>query len=300
MPISLIEGAEATRRAWSARGYPKAPRVIFTSNAFETDDVFKLYTSENVSQSAYVVGQHGNNYGVAKFSELNPEINTSDLFLSWGWNGDANVKAVGVLKPKLRPLVSPPKSVLLILRDPLEMFTAGDPNYLHRLYLESVANLWSALYNEGHDVKIKAHGVGWDLTFELLCQMHESITPEVFISPTQSLGSQKLEKYLAVFCYDSTGILEHAISGRQYVYFAADGLDHIATDKLGNYQALQAAGHLFLDPLKCAEAIGKVIHGKVTRPQKDAFDFFLRGIALKPKWLLFRLSGLLRRAAPLR
>ncbi|MEY4990798.1 MAG: hypothetical protein RIS08_1024, partial [Actinomycetota bacterium] len=234
MPISLIEGAQATRRAWFVRGYPLAPKVMFTSNAFETDDAFKLYASHNISRSAYVVGQHGNNYGVAQFSELNPEISTSDLFLSWGWNGASNVKAVGVLKPKLRRLGRPPNSVLLILRDPLEMFTAGDSYYLHRLYLESVAMLWSALQKEGLDVKIKAHGAGRELTIQLLREMQDSITLDTFVSPAQSLGSQKLNKYLAVFCYDSTGIIEHAISGRQFVYFAADGLDHISPDKLRN------------------------------------------------------------------
>lgn len=293
MPISLIEGAEATRHAWSVRGYPKVPKVVFTSNAFETDDVFKLYSSDNISRSAYVVGQHGNNYGVAQFSELNPEINTSDLFLSWGWNGAPNVKAIGVLKPKLRPLVQPPKSVLLILRDPLEMFTAGDSYYLHRLYLESVAMLWSALQKEGLDVQIKAHGAGRELTIQLLREMQDSITLDTFVSPAQSLGSQKLNKYLAVFCYDSTGIIEHAISGRQFVYFAADGLDHISTDKLRNYKALEVAGYLFLDPQKCAEVVRKVIHGGVSRPQEGEFDNFLHGIALKPKWLLVRLRGLL-------
>ncbi|MEY4991063.1 MAG: hypothetical protein RIS08_1289, partial [Actinomycetota bacterium] len=56
-------------------------------------------------------------------------------------------------------------------------------------------------------------------------------------------------------------------------------------------------GYLFLDPLKCAEVVRKVIHGEVSLPQEGEFDNFLRGIALKPKWLLLRLRGLLWGAA---
>ena len=69
--------------------YPNKPKFIFTSNNFETDEFFKLYTAIKVENgSKYFVGQHGNVYGTEISSQYYTEYKTCDYFLTWGWKNE--------------------------------------------------------------------------------------------------------------------------------------------------------------------------------------------------------------------
>lgn len=87
--------------------WPKQPSLIWTSNSYLSNDVFKAWAAEKVECGApLVVGQHGghNGMGLWSFPE-DHEVAISDRYLSWGWTspGQPNVKPVGQLKAK-RPL----------------------------------------------------------------------------------------------------------------------------------------------------------------------------------------------------
>ena len=76
--ISLIENMP----------WPKCPKLIFTSNAYSSDDVFKVWAAKQVEfGTPLVIGQHGGNYGMALwgFTE-NHQIAIADRFLTWGWS----------------------------------------------------------------------------------------------------------------------------------------------------------------------------------------------------------------------
>ena len=65
------------------------PKFIFTSNSFDTDEIFKQWVARNVEKSVpYFVGQHGNNYGQNIFEgrSIWPERSTCDSFITWGWD----------------------------------------------------------------------------------------------------------------------------------------------------------------------------------------------------------------------
>jgi hypothetical protein len=102
-PSSLSEGYGATLKRAYSLGFARNPSVIFTSNSFDTDDEIKVHLVEALPSAAYVVGQHRNNYGISKTTEICPERNASDLFLSWGWGGEADgIHAFGQIKPALK------------------------------------------------------------------------------------------------------------------------------------------------------------------------------------------------------
>jgi len=102
-PWSLTEGFGATLERAYSLGFARNLSVIFTSNSFDTDDEIKVHLVEALPSAAYVVGQHRNNYGISKTTEICPERNASDLFLSWGWGGEADgIHAFGQIKPALK------------------------------------------------------------------------------------------------------------------------------------------------------------------------------------------------------
>jgi putative transferase (TIGR04331 family) len=74
--------------------WPKNPKKIFTANAYEFDEHFKLYSAQNILKgSKLIIGQHGGHHGMAKWNlPEEHQINISDKYLSWGWQGNRNIE----------------------------------------------------------------------------------------------------------------------------------------------------------------------------------------------------------------
>jgi putative transferase (TIGR04331 family) len=107
IPSAYLEGYSTLLRQIASLPWPKRPKVIWTSNAQNTDDVFKAWAAEKVERGApLVIGQHGGHYGSGRWSfSEDHDVAISDRYLSWGWSDLAQpkVRPVGQLKAK-RPL----------------------------------------------------------------------------------------------------------------------------------------------------------------------------------------------------
>ncbi len=107
IPAAYLEGYGQLIEQTAGLAWPKQPKLIWTSNSHNADDVFKAWAAEKVEQgSPLVIGQHGGHYGIGRWSFIEDhEIAISDCYLSWGWSepGKPKVKSVGQLRAK-RPL----------------------------------------------------------------------------------------------------------------------------------------------------------------------------------------------------
>lgn len=95
IPTVYIEGyTEMHYRALA--NFPKHPDLIYTANAFSSDEGFKLWAAHNVNLGAkLIIGQHGGHYGSGLWSTTEDhEINLSDNFFTWGWRINGNKKTV--------------------------------------------------------------------------------------------------------------------------------------------------------------------------------------------------------------
>jgi len=139
IPTLYVEGYAALNRACSLLPWPHTPRLIFTSNAFMTDDMFKAWAAEKVEHGApFVIGQHGGQYGVALFTF--PEYHQraiSDRWLSWGWREEttSKVRPVGNIKLVGKKLGWDPNGHAL-------MVEMGAPRYSGILYSVPLASQW--------------------------------------------------------------------------------------------------------------------------------------------------------------
>ena len=68
--------------------YPKRTKVIFTVNAYSSNDGFKVWAAEQVEKRAkLVIGQHGGNFGTDLWNWYEEHlINISNKFFTWGWS----------------------------------------------------------------------------------------------------------------------------------------------------------------------------------------------------------------------
>lgn len=94
VPLIYLEGYNGLLATCGSLPWPNRPRLIFTSNSFWEDDVFKAWAAEKAEiGTPIVVGQHGGGYGCSRisFSEYH-ETAISDAWLSWGWGCDNDQK----------------------------------------------------------------------------------------------------------------------------------------------------------------------------------------------------------------
>ena len=104
IPTAYLEGyarlvEQAARMPW-----PKHPKVIWTSNAHNSDEVFKAWAASNAENGVpIVIGQHGGHDGTGLWSFTEEhKIAISDCYLSWGWSESTQpkVQPLGLLKSK--------------------------------------------------------------------------------------------------------------------------------------------------------------------------------------------------------
>ena len=106
IPTLYMEGYAVLQAFCDALPWPKKPRLIFTSNSYGSDDVFKSWAAEKVEACVpLVIGQHGGLFGIGRWdSTEDHQCAISDGWLSWGWRAGnrpqiipvSNLKMIGV------------------------------------------------------------------------------------------------------------------------------------------------------------------------------------------------------------
>lgn len=101
IPLIYMEGY-AQMNECSLKAYPKKPKVIFTANAYSSNEGFKFWAAHHVDRGSKLVGtQHGGHYGTGLWSsEEGHEIGIYDMYYTWGWKSDVyeNTKPLAAAK----------------------------------------------------------------------------------------------------------------------------------------------------------------------------------------------------------
>jgi len=300
IPWSLKEDYSLTLERAYSLGFARNPSVIFTSNSYSHDDEFKTHLANALSTATYIVGQHGNGSGVTVRMKNMPELNASDLFLSWGWGeGVRGIHPFGQIKPAVKgKLPGKLKGVTLFLRHDFDSYLEADVYKPNSNYFKSVVNLCAGL--DGLDIKtqLRLHSSTTEIRRQYLSK---AIAKMSFVSVAQNRPS--IRKLLAsdmgvVFGYDSTGMLEMGTAGIPFFLFAPDGLGLVRREFRTNYDSLRSAGLLCEDPAQAAQLISAWISASrgERKAQRRAIQNFTTGIAHGPKNKLLALRKILKNA----
>ena len=138
IPVAYVESFIKMQRITKLH-YSKKTNVIFTSNAYNSNDVFKCWAAGQVEKGAkLVIGQHGGLSGMSLWEAIEEHIiNISDQYITWGWSnaGDPKMQPLPAVKlirtnKCLRP---DPKGYILWV-------WCGLPRYSYRMYSVPVAS----------------------------------------------------------------------------------------------------------------------------------------------------------------
>ena len=88
IPEIFLESFDNLRKTVNNSSLPKDRKTIFAANGLYKDEVFKMWTANQIEKKGKLLcGQHGGTYGVSFFSYAEShEKKICDKFLTWGWS----------------------------------------------------------------------------------------------------------------------------------------------------------------------------------------------------------------------
>jgi putative transferase (TIGR04331 family) len=219
IPTVYLEGYRNLTRAAQRLPWPSRPKVIFTSNLNLFDEVFKEWAAAK-TEAGYplVIGQHGGFYGTGKWIPgEDHQIETSDRFLTWGWQDDRpQTYPAAILTNINKPLATwNPVGHLLLVTNPIwllplrSMSWPVGPNQSARFVNEQIrfAGALDEPIRASLTVRIDR---GYDeVSRSFYIERWQDALPGVEIDPsTEPIEGPLRNCRLFIYTHNSTGFLE--------------------------------------------------------------------------------------------
>lgn len=261
MPRCFIEGFEQILRTSKEINWPKRPRFIFTSNNFDTDELFKVWAAEKTLKGIpYIIGQHGNNYGTLRGIQKSPELVSADRFITWGWSADKkHIPAFVFTKCyEEEKNYDPQGGLLLIEFPPAIRLGPEDAWFDFTKYFEEQLSFYQSLPNEIREqtiVRLHNSSKYFDWFDE---SRWRDFDPNVHIDSSRLKLKELISKSrLVIHSYDSTGILETLSLNIPTLCFWRNEFTHIVDEALPYYEQLREAGIFYSSTSDLSDFISK-------------------------------------------
>jgi putative transferase (TIGR04331 family) len=242
-------------------GFPKRPKVIFASNNFDTNELMKMYIVKNISESdsKYIVGQHGANYGSTVQFKYDPEYTEPDAFISWGWSLRSrdivgfNFRTVG----RVNSYKSGSQAKILLVGFPLNhnMYCWDIFQYQIKYHDDQIKFLESLTQKRFESLEIRLHGNHKHSVWCDKQRFEDHFKSIRFAKDGGCILSLYQQCRLVVHSYDSTGILECLSMNVPMIAFWSQEAFKFDDDLAGAYKGLYEAGIVYVDPIKAAEFV---------------------------------------------
>ena len=263
IPVCYLEGYAKLCQQADSVPWPAMPKFIFTSNSFDTDEVFKAWLGFKVECGVpYFAGQHGNNYGTYMGNLNWPELVSSDRFITWGWS-NGNCKYIPSIIFKTagqKKIKSKPNGGLVLVEN-----GAPDPITTHDLYFKFskyqedqfcfVESLPEAIHEQ---LRVRLFLNKGDFRWSEKQRWHVRSPNTRLVADAPSdptIWELYAQSRIVVFSFDSTGILETLSLNIPTVCFWHDGFDHLLSSAMPYYEMLMQVGIIVDGPEQAAKHI---------------------------------------------
>jgi putative transferase (TIGR04331 family) len=262
IPTCYLEGYVQMLQQSQSLPWPRNPKFIFTSNGFDTDELFKVWTAEKVEQGhKYYVGQHGNLYGTWVYHGYTiPEYSATDKFISWGWkNDDPKICPAFIFKTVYRKPRTKIQNggLLLIERCIYNRLATYDRHVKHSIYQQEqfkFVDILTKNIQESLTVRLSVHRLG-NLSWSDEQRWKDFDSTIKLDSGMISVWNLINKNRLVVHSYDSTGLLETLSLNVPTLGFWNDLFDEVLPEALPYYKLLRDAGILAETPEDAAKLI---------------------------------------------
>ena len=259
LPMCFLENFKEYQSNLHTKTWPSNPKFIFTSNCFDTDEVFKIWAAKKIAQGVpFYIGQHGNNYGTYRYMCPSNEEEVADKFITWGWNRE-NGKYFSsfIFKTINTPKIYDKNGYLLLIENPMpnnvytwdihhefKIYWDEQTSFVEKLPLEIKNKLIIRLHQE-----FRLHN--W-LEINRWHEIDSSLKIDAGKTPLNHLISNSR---LVIHSYDSTGILETLSMNIPTMAFWQGGYDHLNEESIKFYEILKDAGIIYFNHNEISEKV---------------------------------------------
>lgn len=261
IPTCYLEGYTRLVQQVECLPWPSKPKFIFTSNNFDTDEIFKAWVGAKVEEGTpYFAGQHGNNYGthVQHGNQYWPERAAADKFITWGWS-DGNPKNVPAFVFSIAGRKLPPKKqggLLLVELHVPHRIVPEDSYFEFGQYQEDQFRFVKALpENIQQQLTVRLYGGHKNFSWQEERRWKDRNSNILLDTGAANIRDILADSRLVVYSYDSTGLLETLALNFPTMCFWHGVLDHLLPSAKPFYDLLRDANILADTPEQAAEFI---------------------------------------------
>ena len=269
IPKSYVEDFPKLR-ANALKTLPKNPTSIFTANAYQADEMFKVWAAEKVSDGVpLIIGQHGGTFGMATVNQSEEhQLKIADKWLSWGWDCNVrdNVVKFSSLQLSGRACIKPSKNgdILHVL--------SSMPRYFYQhfsmpvagqflLYIENQLNFLDRLeinYLDSVSIRLDSSNEsrGWDIPKALDVAGYSKYVDR----SNERIPSLLSRSRLCICTHNATVFLECLEMNFPTIIFWEPSHHEIRSDAVPFFDLLLEAGILFYTPEEAAKKVNTVAH----------------------------------------
>ena len=262
LPIFVVEDFNRLIKFTDKLHFPKNPKAICTSYAFESDEPFKFYLALKKSinpKVKYFVYQHGGSYITRLDNSFNNECNTCDYFITWGDKTDIaktnNIKFVNFKIQNKRFIENKKSEKLIILTRSMGYNSLPYDRYSEGLNEMDLIVKFCKKFNDEikRNTIIRAHysAKNRKSQFKKLEGFKIDYAEQDYFKVVNSAK-------LMLFNHDSTGLLEMFALNKPTLCIWGKGNQHQNTFVADDYELLIKAEILFDDIDKLYEHLIKV------------------------------------------
>lgn len=260
VPTCYIEGFKknlinSKKIKWSIKS-----KLLFTSNAFAYDEIFKYWTFKNKFYNQIVVGQHGCNYGTAKY-RINPAIEEIiyKSFLTWGWqNHGKNVRGFHFTSNLINKKKNIKNDKILLVLDNMRGEFLYDEIYDYEKEIFNNLKLLNTISSFYKNITVKTHNNEGNFFNET------KILSKLKIKSLKIVNNQfKLTKLINIndvvlFTYDATDFFNCLIANKPCIVFLNKGYFNIKKKYRKFYNYLESVNIVFTDYKKLNEHLSSI------------------------------------------
>lgn len=302
LPLNILEGYKSCKESCMNQGYPKNPKVIFTSNSFDTNEMFKFYTANMIDRenpSKYIVGQHGNSYNTNISNSFMTEITTSDKFINWGIKKKNQIPFCNFISKPEKYSKSKKKYLLIMLRSKGLKYSLWDRE-LHSLYYENylIKFLNGIDFEKVSNILIKPH-YSHDLNNAFFKKLRLNFPNIKILSPSIKINKFYKNCRLIVYNYDGTSYLQLLSSNFPAVAFWPGNDNHVIKEMINSYQILKRNSLWSSNPDDISALINKHWNNLETwwfdKKRQQSIEHVKKKLCIpRKKFFLFKLSKIIR------
>lgn len=263
LPTCYLEGFDHLNRRANEQPWPSKPKFIFTSNNFEYDEIFKLYSARKMLDGVPLIfGQHGNNYGTHRYLFELVEETVCDKFITWGWTGNLKQHTPAFLFRNAGKKIkqhNPQGGLLLVETHQERRYQTWDTSIEFLKYFENQVEFVGDLNLEPQGMLTVRLPLGAEKLFGYEIEKWKDVDPSIGVeSGMLAMDELITNSRIIVHSYDSTGLLETLSRNIPTLAFWPNNLDHLRDSVLVDYRHLVDAGIVYLTPESAAKKVNEI------------------------------------------